>query len=505
MLTKKLRTILVLCLAVAVLFAACAAEPVIPAEPEEPPQSEPVVEPQQEPEEPQQEPVEEVKVPKYVFYLIGDGLGASQRQISEYYYQHQIGDDNAKLAMNKLPVAGMNTTFAEDTLVTDSAAAGTSLACGIKTNSKVIAQTSDGKDATSLIEAVQEIGYATGIVTTTRVTHATPAVFVAHNPNRDDENGIAMDMLDCGVDFIGGGGYRNFIPASVDGSKRKDEEDLLKGFSDSGYNVFYGDTASGDLASYEPAAGDKVVALLTSSHMPQEIDRANTKPDLMSLSDLTESAVKLLETDEEGFFLMVEAGRIDHACHPNDLVGTVYDTLEFDEVVQVALNFYDQHPDETLIVVVGDHETGGMGLGLANDYFLTLEGMDGITASFNDGYGYRNAYEANGDREAFFEYLTSIGLKDLTEEERAKIEAGMDMVDAGIVSDANSYGNNEASLAVNVVISERVGVQWTSYAHTGTQIPFGVQGVCQEEFGGFMDNTEVANTIAEVLGIDIGV
>ena len=306
-------------------------------------------------------------VPKYVFYLIGDGLGASQRQVAEYYLQHQTGSDS-KLAMNTLPVAGINTTYSLDTLVTDSAAAGTALSSGVKTNNGYIAMTPDGTKTTTLIEAVQSLGYATGIVTSTRITHATPAAFATHNADRNDENGIAAEYVTSGVDFIAGGGIRNFLPSTYEAadkdpmgstikSKREDERDLLAEFTSAGYTVFAGAEGSTDISSYTPQAGDKVFAALTYSHMPYEIDRANADTDLPSLSELTETAVSLLELDGEGFMLMVEGGRIDHACHPNDIAATIYDTLEFDEVVKVALSFYNQHPEETLIIVVGDHET----------------------------------------------------------------------------------------------------------------------------------------------------
>lgn len=506
---KVFRVMVVTIMLCVVLFTGCAQPADSTAEPEQSAQADPIPA-----VEPSPEPTEEVaKAPKYVFYLIGDGLGASQRQIAEYYMQHQIGDNNAKLLMNQMPVAGINTTYSLDTLVTDSAAAGTALACGIKTNNKVIAQTADGKDTKTLIEAVQELGYATGIVTSTRLTHATPAAFASHNASRSNENEIAADFLESNVDFFAGGGLRHFLPSTYDAadedpmgstikSKREDETDLVKNFADKGYNVFVGAQGTTDFASYEPKAGDKVFAALTYSHMPYEVDRANAATNLLSLSEIADVAVNTLSLDEDGFFLMVEAGRIDHACHPNDVVAAVKDTIEFDEVIQVALDFYNQHPEETLIIVVGDHETGGMGLGFATDYFLNINQIDGITKSFEDGYAY--SYEPNGDRAAYFEMLKSIGIEDLTEAEIAKIEAGMDMVDQGIISEGNAYQYNEAGLAVNDVVSERVGIQWTTFAHTGTQIPFGVIGNSQESFGGFMDNTEIANTLAEILSVSIG-
>lgn len=450
--------------------------------------------------------------PKYVFYLIGDGLGASQRQISEYYLRQITGDENAKLNMNQMPVAGINTTYSLDTLVTDSAAAGTALSSGVKTNNGYIATTPDGVKTTTLIEAIQEKGYATGIVTSTRLTHATPASFVAHNESRNDENAIAEEYLTSNVDFIAGGGMRNFVPVSYSGeedamgktigSKREDETDLVAEFEDSGYKTFTAGSGSDALYDYIPQAGDKVFAALTNSHMPYEVDRENADTNLMSLSELTQKAVDLLSLDKEGFMLMVEGGRIDHASHPNDVVATIIDTLEFDEVIKIAMDFYNANPDETMIIVVGDHETGGMGLGFGTDYFLNLDQVEGITGSFEDAYGF--AYEKDGDRAAYFAMIDNLGIKNITDTEKEMIEAGMDKVDQEFVDPKNGYNYNEAGLAVNQVVSQRVGVEWTTYAHTGTQIPFGVMGSNQYQFGGFMDNTEIAQTIAQIMGITIG-
>ena len=473
---KKAGVLIVLCLVMAMLFSGCA-KTIVAADGK----------------------TITYEKPKYVFYLIGDGLGASQRQIAEYYLQHLENDDTATLAMNDMAVAGINTTYSLDTLVTDSAAAGTALACGVKTNNGIIAQTAEGANAKTLVEAAEELGYATGVITSTRITHATPAVFYAHNPDRDDENGIAEDLVSSGVDFIAGGGYRNFISASADGSKREDDQNLVTDMEALGYKTFIGEDGAAAFAGYQAGEGDQVLALFSSSHMPYEVDRANSDTNLPSLSEITDTAVDALSQNDEGFFLMVEGGRIDHACHPNDVVGTIYDTLEFDEVVQVAMDFYDAHPDDTLIVVVGDHETGGLGLGFSTDYFLNLDAIDSITASFEGGYGY--GYEAGGDREAYFTYLETVGITGLTDEEKAVIEEGMNMVDA----EESPSGYNEAGIAVNHVISERAGVQWTTYAHTGTQIPFSVMGASEDAFCGFMDNTEIAQMLAKLLDATIGI
>lgn len=179
--------------------------------------------------------------PKYIFYFIGDGLGASQRQLSEFFIQEKDKNPAKKLLMNTFEVAGMNTTHCANTLITDSAAAGTALASGLKTNKGVIGKDTNGKNVTTLIEAARDKGMKTGIITTTRLTHATPAAFVAHNISRYNENQIAEDMLNSNVDFLAGGGIRHFIPQGMKiengdavgktiQSKRKDDKNLVNAF-----------------------------------------------------------------------------------------------------------------------------------------------------------------------------------------------------------------------------------------------------------------------------------
>ncbi|MGI5848704.1 MAG: alkaline phosphatase [Christensenellales bacterium] len=451
----------------------------------------------------------ETEIPKYVFYLIGDGLGAAQRQIAKEYLMHITSDSSAKLAMNQMLTAGTYTTYSLDSDITDSAAAGTALACGVKTNNGYISVTPNGKSTKTLAEAVQEIGYATGIITSKRITDATAAVFAAHNADRSDESGIAQDYLDSNVDFFAGGGLRYFLPGDYTAggkdplgmkitSARSDDIDLIQEFADKGYHVFAGTQGTADFASYEPWAGDKVFAAFTDSNMPYELDRVNTNTNIMSLSEITQTAIDLLSLDPEGFFLMVEGGRIDNACHTNDIAAAVYDILEFDEVVKTAIDFYREYPQDTLIIVAGDHETGGLIIGDESGTPPDLKQMDGITMSFLDGFHY--AYQPDEDREEYFDFLETIGIKDLTHEEKAKIEQGMDMANIN----KSTSGYNEAGIAVNHIVAERIGIQWTTYGHTDARIPLSVMGVSQDSFIGLTDNTQIAGTLANILSVKIG-
>ncbi|MBN2897428.1 MAG: alkaline phosphatase, partial [Clostridia bacterium] len=246
-----------------------------------------------------QEETVTIEAPKYVFYLIGDGLGFSQRQMAEYYLQSITGDDSRKLVMDTLPVSGINTTYSADSLITDSAAAGTALACGIKTANGVIAEDLEGNAVTSLIEAAEAKGMKTGLVSTTRITHATPATFASHNSSRDDENGIALDYVDSGVDFIAGGGARHFLASTTPAntkdysgetmkSKRKDDVDVIAEFEKVGYSTYIGKEGTDALMAEDFADDEKVFAVLTNSHLPYEIDRQNLYPELPSIGELTD-------------------------------------------------------------------------------------------------------------------------------------------------------------------------------------------------------------------------
>lgn len=436
---------------------------------------------------------------KNVIYFIGDGLGPSQRQITEYYKKEVLGKDG-KLAMNNMPSLGITTTHSADTLITDSAAAGTALATGVKTNNGAISVTTTGEKLKSLTHVAKEKNMKVGVITSTRLTHATPAVFVTSNESRANENEMAADFPKAGIDFYAGGGYRHFTPKSGDlKSSRKDEVNVIQEFGDNGYKTFIGENSSKEFLEYSPKNDEKVFAALTSSHLPYEIDRLN---DLStpSLAQITKKGIETLSKDNKnGFFLMVEGGRIDHASHAQDAVGTIMDTLAFDDAINVALDFYNKNPQDTLIVVAADHETGGMGLGFGNNYALNLEALKNVKLSIEDKL--QKAYKGNKDE--YYSYLSKeLGLNDLTPEEKKNIEMAMEIEDQKNSSQIkNVYGGYApTSIAVAHILSQRAGLQWTSFAHTATQVPLSAKGVTSENFTGFKDNTDVAKEIAKSMG-----
>lgn len=435
--------------------------------------------------------------PKYIFYFIGDGMGAAQRQIAEEYKKGVMKEDG-KLLLNSLPFSAITTTYSADTLITDSAAAGTALATGHKTNNGYIAKDTKGKDLKTLLEMAQEDGKATGLVTTTRITHATPAVFASHNIDRDDENGIAEDYVKSNVDYFAGGGFRHFVKKGGElTSKRKDDRDLVKEFADKGYKTFVSESSIKDYKNWTPKEGEKAFVAIEASHMPYEIDR---KPEVPSLKYMTEKGIELLKQDKDGFFMMVEGGRIDHASHANDVMGTIYDTIAFDDAIKSAYEFYEKNPKDTLIVIAADHETGGMGLGFGANYFLKLNELKNVKVSVEDVL--QKAY--TGNRDEYFKYIAdNMGLKDLTVDEKAKIVKAMDLEDKDKNASEQFGGYSPVAIATTHIISERSGMQWTSYAHTAVQVPLAAVGDGAEEFSGFKDNTDVAKLIGKAMGKEI--
>lgn len=316
--------------------------------------------------------------------------------------------------------------------------------------------------------------------------------------DRDDENGIASDYVKSNVDYFAGGGYRHFTQKDGElASKRKDDRNLVKEFQAKGYKTFIGQKSAQDFKKWAPKEGEKAFAAFEASHMPYEIDRKSDSP---SLSAMTEKGIELLKKDKDGFFMMVEGGRIDHASHANDVMGTIYDTIAFDDALKTAYKFYKENPNDTLIVVAADHETGGMGLGFGNNYFLKLDELKNVKVSVEDVL--QKAY--TGDRDKFFKYIAdNMGLSKLTDAEKDSIIKAMDLQDKNKDASKMFGGYSPVAIAVTHIISERSGMQWTSYAHTAVQVPLAAVGKDSENFTGFKDNTEVAKLIGKSMGKEI--
>jgi len=263
------------------------------------------------------------------------------------------------------------------------------MATGEKTNNGVISQNSaaiqgkrDGENLTTILEMAEDSGLSTGLITTTRITHATPAAFYAHVDNRDNESEIADQLLASGVEVILGGGLQYFTgendtdPLGNYG-KRGDERDLLNEFESQGYALVYNGSS---FHRVDSNTTERLLGLFDSSHMQYDLERLSGEEKDPGLADMTSKAISILSRNPKGFFLMVEGGRIDHAGHERNISKNVADTLAFDEAVKVATDFASLN-NETLVIVTADHECGGLILQPENLDVYEAGGINPLFAS----------------------------------------------------------------------------------------------------------------------------
>lgn len=276
---------------------------------------------------------EPAKSPKNVILMIGDGMGLAQLQSGAVAKK-------APLELEKFRSIGFAKTHSADNFVTDSAAAGTALATGHKTNNGMIGQDPSGKAVNSLLTLARNKGLATGLVVTKDITDATPAAFVAHQPSRKMAEEIAADLVESGVDVFVGGGRKRF-------DKREDGRDLIRELKQKNYKVVSGTD------EIEKITSGKVAGFVSTERWHgRETDQ---------LKRTTVAALRILEKNPKGFFLMVEGSQIDSAGHDNKIEDVMGEMMDFDKAIGAALAFAEKNPD-TLIVVTADHETGGLTL-----------------------------------------------------------------------------------------------------------------------------------------------
>jgi len=331
----------------------------------------------------------------------------------------------------------------------------------------------------AILEAAEARGMPTGLVATYRITHATPAAFAAHVPERGMEHEIAAQMAGAGVDVILGAGHDWFRP-EAEGGTRTDGRDLLA------ENEARGVAVVTDLAGFAGIASTPVLALLTPDHLAYEIDRT----DEPSLAEMTRKALGLLQNAEgaaeHGFFLMVEASRPDHAAHDNDPAAHVHDVLAYDRAVRAALDFA-RADGRTLVVATADHETGGMTLGRDGVYDWNPAYLTRVTASA-ERMG-RLIADGQDAEDVLREHAA---VDSLTAEERTAL---------GLTDDRET--RRVSNRAIAHLVSRRALVGWTSGAHTAVDVGLYAFGPGAERFGGVMANDAVGRALADLLGLDL--
>lgn len=297
------------------------------------------------------------KKSKGIIFIVGDGWPLGVMKAMNEFLEKKFGEKSnlSMLLKNTKSKLLLQNTSSLSSVVTDSAPASVAWAAGSKTVNRSLSALPDGRKLHTIFQLAKDKGLSCGFVTTTRVTHATPAAWYSHNTNRDDEENIAIDLLNSGLDIAMGGGD-NFLNSS----KRKDKEDLYAKFSSKGYRVIKTrDELINSLNSDSPILG-----VFSSSHISYFVDRINDQElgnKQPSLPEMTSVALKKLSKNPKGFVLQIEAGRIDHACHANDAYASMMDCYELDKTIGVAVDFVSKNTD-VLLVVTSDHGNSGYGI-----------------------------------------------------------------------------------------------------------------------------------------------
>lgn len=418
--------------------------------------------------------------------LIGDGMGPAQVAAARYYLKYEKGINTLNLDPYYV---GQATTFADrgedggtvvSGIVTDSASAGTAFATGHKTYNAGISVSNEdiSKPFASIIEAAEQSGKSTGLVTTARITHATPAVYASHVRNRDNENAIASQYLDSGVDVLLGGGESYFL--SKDEKGKRADKTILPDFKAKGYNVV---KTTQELNAL-PAQNTKVLGLFGKSHVAYVPDRNAETP---NLAQMTTKALDILSKDKNGFAMMIEGGRIDHAGHANDFPTMVNEVLDFDAAVKVALDFAKKDGN-TSVVVTADHETGGLSLSRDNIYEMNTELWDKQKHSSEFLVSELEKAKSTADVKKIVTENTWI--TDLSDQEAQQILDG----------DGSSYKREGG---YNAVVSKRLLVGWSGHGHSAVDVGVWAYGPIADKVKGQIDNTRIATAGAEVLGVDL--
>jgi len=444
---------------------------------------------------------------KYVFLFIGDGMANPQISAAEAYLGEVKTEevDIEQLSFTQFPAQGMTTTYAADRYITGSAASATAMASGQKTNIGVVGM-DPGKTVklTTLAEMAKEAGMKVGIVSSVDIDHATPAAFYAHVPARGQYYEIGLQMANSGFDYFGGGRVR--LSKTPEGKPT-----VLEVMENKGWKLV---EDRKEFLSLQKD-GSQVYAYnygFASDALKYAID---SEKDDIALSEFTEKGIELLD-NPDGFFMMVEGGKIDWAGHANDAGANIRDTLEFDKAVSKAIEFYKEHPDETLIVATGDHECGGLTLGFA-------------------GTSYKSAFKTLANQKVSYEWFNEYVLdpyKESVDPEEAKLDDLKDEIaeyfgltdwsprEAKLLQDAFArtmagdkerpqdeftwllYGYYEPlTVTITHLLNERAGLAWTSYSHTGIPVPTFARGVGQELFNGYYDNTDIFHKIVEAANL----
>lgn len=437
--------------------------------------------------------------PKYIFYYIGDGMGMGPVMAAETYNRTILGNTDP-LLMFRFPVVGWCATYSASSNITDSAAAGTALSTGNKTKNGMLGMAPDTTNVYSVALDLQKLGYGIGIATSVAPDDATPGAFYAHAANRAMRDLIDRQMAQSGYQFLAG--------SQLCGITDKDGKDngVLKLFEENNVQIVRGPEGIKDINS------DKVLLLSSegvgdSGNIGYTIDSI---PGALNLPQIAGACLAQLEkTSPDKFFMMIEGGNIDHALHANDGGAAIKEIINFNQALAVAFDFYEKHPDETLIIVTADHDTGGMsmikpskhGAGLSNIDFQRVS-KEGFSKYCEGVLRSRMVYKWQDMKEYLKENLGFYTHIKISDSQEATLEKQFnDTFELRNSDDQKTLYANFNRFAVEVfrIFNDATGLAFTTTSHSGNPVPVFAVGVGAEKFRHYNNNINIAPAILDTV------
>lgn len=434
------------------------------------------------------------KSPKNIIFMVADGMSMGVLTLAESFSMmtRSKGTHWEKILKDKECALGFFDMASLNSIVTDSAAASCSWATGVRINNYSVNMLPDGTKLKPIGVIAKEVGKSVGLVTTTRITHATPAGFVAVEENRSNENSIATQYLNI-ADVLMGGGIRHF-----DENQRDDKKNIFQLYEENGY--VYWNHRDSVLSNSNPK---KILGLFSSSHLPYTVDHLNNtelRAAVPTLAEMSKKAIEILSQNSNGFLLQIEGGRVDHAAHDNDAGAIMHDQIAFDDAIGVAMDFARKDGD-TLVIITTDHGNANPGLnGMGTTYRDTnkvYENLLNFKASFeNLEPNLKKVAESNDEVHDLIK--THLGIT-LNKEETEAIA----LAAKGDLPPIWNRQHRNLKGLLGQVMANYCGVGWTGMSHTADYIVLSAFGPGQERFSGLIKNTEAFVHMTEFMGISM--
>jgi len=452
-----------------------------------------------------------------IILMIADGMGPGEFALALDYSLLIKGRELNMERVIKVGHLGLILTRPLLNLVTDSAASATAMSTGKRTVINRIAKSKQGKDQETILEIAKGMGKSTGLVTTTRISDATPAAFGSHSLSRENRFEILDQFLEKGIDVLMGGGIQDWMPKKTrvgdfskislkagaeKFSKRKDKKNLIKEAEKRGYQFI-----SQEDELIKAPDDIKLLGLFSSSHFLMALDRKKSDhTGIPNLALMTEKALKVLDRNEGGFFLMIEGGRIDHAGHNNDAASVVAEILDFDEAVGAAFQFCKEKKD-TLLLITSDHTTGGMGLSyiVRNKWGSDFGSFENLKAISRQGASFEKIWEEFGQKPTTDDIKRVIYKHTKIKISKSEAEFIKNPIPLSPFH-VTAYKNKKkvyTAHAIGRVLAKRYQVSWSTGGHTNIPVMLIGYGINSRKVAGLNENRYIFDVMKEAFGLSV--